>query len=185
MVKPYLMFLSKTDLSQSILVQQFTITIHSLLITKQDPPPLNDHGLGGASSIGFCVPTIPLTKILTSHWRAFIWLFFICLIFTIYCPWDDRVKMFGLIVERIVLFHHPLDSIHVCGDLNVYPKQNWRGERVDTAMTLTYELNQIVGEPSHVSNILDHDTSLRDLYLTTCPDKCSLLGSLDHSLVWI
>ena len=67
----------------------------------------------------------------------------------------------------------------------LYQDHLWRN-----ALSLAYDLTQIVDKPTHVPDQAGHFSNLLDLFLTSSPDACSLsvhspLGSSDHCLIQV
>lgn len=84
-----------------------------------------------------------------------------------------------------------------CSDFNFYHKV-WFGYSNKTdeegrycrSFSITYQLTQIIEELTQVWNTMGQLVNLLDLFLITCPDKCSAkvllsIGMSDHSLVSI
>ena len=117
----------------------------------------------------------------------------------LYRPQHDGVVLFDSIAEKIdsIMSVYPSASIHVCGDFNVH-HQEWLVHSNKTTaegrhcheFALAYDLTQIVDKPTHIPDQPGHFSNLLDLFLTSCPDACSLsvhspLGSSDHCLIQV
>ena len=118
-------------------------------------------------------------------------------IFTLYRPQKDGTEIFDQLGQSIdaILSENPYADIHVCGDFNVHHSE-WLIHSNKTTpegrycydFAVAYDLTQTVTKPTRVPDAPGQYANLLDLFLTSCPEKCSTsvlspLGSSDHCVV--
>ena len=118
-------------------------------------------------------------------------------IFALYRPQKDGTVIFDQIGQAIdsILSENPYADIHICGDFNVHHGE-WLIHSNKTTpegrychdFAVAYDLTQTVTKPTRVPDATGQYANLLDLFLTSCPEKCSTsvlspLGSSDHCVV--
>ena len=118
-------------------------------------------------------------------------------IFALYRPQKDGTVIFDQIGQAIdsILSENPYADIHICGDFNVHHSE-WLIHSNKTTpegrychdFAVAYDLTQTVTKPTRVPDATGQYANLLDLFLTSCPERCSTsvlspLGSSDHCVV--
>ena len=196
---PHMLALCETGLDSNDMTGHLYIPGYSPIIAKHDHLNRHGHGLGVYVKEGFpCGRDLShedanspymCFRIALLHSTAFI--------FVLYRPQDDGCQVFESIASQIdkIQLDYPSANIHVCGDFNVHHKE-WlvHSNKTDPEgrhchdFSVAYELTQIIDAPTRVPDVAGHYPNLLDLFLTSCPDRCthtvsSPRGRSDHCMV--